>query len=80
MVATSSTQGTMIRVYSLPLGEKLYTFTRGIKMTTQYYLNFSRTDLFLLSTSETGTIHCFNLEEAEAKSKRESKSEIVKQA
>jgi autophagy-related protein 18 len=72
MVATSSTQGTMIRVYSLPFGEKLYTFTRGIKMTTQYYLNFSRTDLFLLSTSETGTIHCFNLEEAETKTNREA--------
>lgn len=56
----------------------MYTFTRGLKMTTQYYLNFSRTDLFLLSTSETGTIHCFNLEEAEAKMRREGKSEVVR--
>ena len=42
LVATCSTQGTMIRVFSLPRGEKLYSFTRGIKITTQYFLNFSR--------------------------------------
>jgi len=41
LAATCSTQGTMIRVYALPKGEKLYTFTRGIKNTTQYFLNFS---------------------------------------
>jgi len=29
MVATCSTQGSMIRVFSIPQGEKLYTFTRG---------------------------------------------------
>ena len=34
LVATCSTQGTMIRVFSIPNGEKLYTFTRGIKNTT----------------------------------------------
>lgn len=34
MVATCSTQGQMIRVFSIPNGEKLYTFTRGIKNTT----------------------------------------------
>jgi len=34
MGATSSTYGTMIRVYSIPDGQRLYTFTRGLKMTT----------------------------------------------
>lgn len=59
MVATCSTQGQMIRVFSIPNGEKLYTFTRGIKNTTQYCLNFSRNSAFLLSSSDTGTIHVF---------------------
>jgi autophagy-related protein 18 len=59
MVATCSTQGSMIRVYSIPQGENLYTFTRGIKNTTQYSLSFSNDSSFLLSSSNTGTIHLF---------------------
>jgi hypothetical protein len=65
----------MIRVYSLPEGTKLHTFTRGFKMTTQYYLSFSRTDEYLLSTSETGTIHFFSLKEA-TKDKPENHGEL----
>lgn len=61
MVATCSTQGQMIRVFSIPNGEKLFTFTRGIKNTTQYSLNFSNDSSFLLSSSDTGTIHVFQL-------------------
>lgn len=34
LVATCSTSGNMIRVFSLPKGEKLYSFTRGIKTTS----------------------------------------------
>lgn len=52
----------MIRVFALPTGEKLYTFTRGIKNTTQYFLNFSKDSQFLLSSSDSGTIHVFQLE------------------
>jgi len=52
----------MIRVYALPGGEKLYTFTRGIKNTTQYFLNFSQNQQFLLSSSDSGTIHVFELD------------------
>ena len=59
LVATCSTQGSMIRVFGLPNGEKLYTFTRGIKNTTQYFLNFSNDNCFLLSTSDSGTLHVF---------------------
>lgn len=53
----------MIRVFSIPQGEKLYTFTRGIKNTTQYFLNFSNDNCFLLSSSDSGTIHVFQMEE-----------------
>lgn len=61
LVATCSTSGSMIRVFSLPKGDKLYSFTRGIKNTVQYFLNFSRDSQFLISTSDTGTIHVFQL-------------------
>lgn len=63
MVATCSTQGQMIRVFSIPNGERLYSFTRGLKNTTQYSLNFSNDSSFLLSSSDTGTIHVFQLED-----------------
>ena len=67
LVATCSTQGQMIRVYSIPQGDKLYTFARGIKNTTQYFLNFSNDSCFLLSSSDTGTIHVFQLEDPKAR-------------
>lgn len=63
MVATCSTQGQMIRVFSIPGGEKLYTFSRGLKNATQFSLNFSKNSAFLLSSSDTGTIHVFQLED-----------------
>jgi autophagy-related protein 18 len=59
LAATCSTQGTMVRVFSLPKGEKLYSFARGIKNTTQYFLNFSRDSQYIVSTSDSGTIHLF---------------------
>jgi hypothetical protein len=57
----------MIRVFSLPGGERLFTFTRGIKNTTQYFLNFSRNSQFLLSSSDSGTIHAFQLDDKAGK-------------
>lgn len=59
MVATTSTQGQMIRVYAIPSGDKLFTFSRGYKNATQHALNFSIDSCFLLSSSDTGTIHLF---------------------
>ena len=63
IVATCSTQGTMIRVFNIPTGEKMFTFTRGIKNTTQYFLNFSNDACFLLSSSDSGTIHVFQMDD-----------------
>ena len=63
MVATCSTQGSMIRVFSIPQGEKLYTFTRGFGNTTQFSLNFSYDSCFLLSSSSTGTVHVFQMQD-----------------
>jgi autophagy-related protein 18 len=59
MVATSSTQGQMIRVFTLPAGEKLYNLTRGVGAATMYSLNFSNDSAYLLSSSDTGTVHIF---------------------
>lgn len=54
----------MIRVFSLPSGEKLFNFTRGISGATMYSLNFSNDSSYLLCSSDTGTIHVFQLEDA----------------
>ncbi len=53
----------MIRVYGIPSGDKLFTFSRGIKTTEQYFLNFSNDQCYLMSTSDTGTLHIFQLED-----------------
>ena len=43
-------------------------------MSTQYYLNFSINNTFLLSTSDTGSIHCFAIDEKFVEEKRPSTS------
>jgi autophagy-related protein 18 len=55
----------MIRVFSVVTGDKLYTFSRGLKTATQYSLSFSKNSAFLLSSSDTGTIHLYQLEDPE---------------
>jgi len=61
-VATCSCKGTMIRVFSLPKGEKLHTFSRGITNAMVYFLNFSRSSNHLIVSCDSGTIHVFPLE------------------
>lgn len=63
MIATSSTAGQMIRVFNLQSGDKLYTFSRGLKNATQYSLSFNKSSSLLMSSSDTGTIHLFQLED-----------------
>lgn len=64
MAATCSTHGSTIRVFSMPNGEKLYTFQRESKLTEHQYLNFSKNNLYLMNSSDTGTIHIFAMDES----------------
>ncbi|XP_068932669.1 WD repeat domain phosphoinositide-interacting protein 1 isoform X2 [Petaurus breviceps papuanus] len=62
-LASASEKGTVIRVFSVPEGQKLYEFRRGMKR----YVNinslvFSMDSQFLCASSNTETVHIFKLD------------------
>lgn len=60
-VATASEKGTLIRVYKVSSGKLLKEFRRGIKAVMITGLTFSSDNSLLLVSSNTGTIHLFDL-------------------
>ena len=62
-LATCSCKGTIIRVFSLPDGEKLCTFKRGINPAFIFYMNFSKEGDKLIVSSDKGIIDLFDIEE-----------------
>lgn len=70
-IATASEKGTVIRVFAVPSGEKMFEFRRGVKRcVTIYSLAFSADSLYLCSSSNTETIHIFKLEDQHDKEKQ----------
>ncbi|XP_036195740.1 WD repeat domain phosphoinositide-interacting protein 1 isoform X4 [Myotis myotis] len=62
-LASASEKGTVIRVFSVPEGQKLYEFRRGMKRyVTISSLAFSMDSQFLCASSNTETVHIFKLE------------------
>lgn len=61
LCATASVKGTMIRIFSLPEGNKLFSFKRGILSAEIYSINFSVDELFVVAASSTGTIHVYDI-------------------
>uniref|UniRef100_A0A8D1JK22 WD repeat domain phosphoinositide-interacting protein 1 n=1 Tax=Sus scrofa TaxID=9823 RepID=A0A8D1JK22_PIG len=62
-LASASEKGTVIRVFSVPEGQKLYEFRRGMKRyVTISSLVFSMDSQFLCASSNTETVHIFKLE------------------
>jgi autophagy-related protein 18 len=68
LLATSSTKGTIIRVFSLPEGEKLFTFKRGLYPAQTYSLRFSFDSNYLVCTSSSGSLHIFSLQHSSSPS------------
>lgn len=63
-IATASEKGTVIRVFSVTDGTKLYEFRRGVKRCVSISsLTFSTDSQFLCCSSNTETVHIFRLEE-----------------
>lgn len=63
-IATASDKGTIIRVFSVTDGSKIYEFRRGVKRCVSICcLAFSLCGEYLCSTSNTETVHVFKLEE-----------------
>ncbi|KKA22251.1 Autophagy-related protein 18 [Rasamsonia emersonii CBS 393.64] len=61
LLATASDKGTIIRVFSVPDGHKLYQFRRGSIPSRIYSMSFNTTSTLLCVSSATETIHIFKL-------------------
>ncbi|CAH1793942.1 unnamed protein product [Owenia fusiformis] len=62
-IATASEKGTVIRVFSVPDGQKIFEFRRGVKRCVEISsLAFSPDSTFLCASSNTETVHIFKLE------------------
>lgn len=63
MLASASEKGTVIRVFSIPDGLRLFEFRRGMKRYVSISsLSFSADGQFLCASSNTETVHIFKLE------------------
>ncbi|XP_015255267.1 PREDICTED: WD repeat domain phosphoinositide-interacting protein 1 [Cyprinodon variegatus] len=63
-LASASEKGTVIRVFSVPEGQKLFEFRRGMKRYVSISsLAFSADAQFLCASSNTETVHIFKLEQ-----------------
>lgn len=61
ILATASETGTIIRVFSVPQGRKLYQFRRGTYPSTIYSMSFNLSSTLLCVSSTTDTVHIFRL-------------------
>jgi autophagy-related protein 18 len=61
LLATASETGTIIRVFSIPSGTKLYQFRRGTYPSTIYSMSFNLSSTLLCVSSTTDTVHIFRL-------------------
>ena len=62
-LATCSCKGTIIRIFSLPDGEKLCSFKTGISPVFIFSLNFSKKGDKLITSCDKGVINIFDIEE-----------------
>ncbi|KIH95008.1 hypothetical protein SPBR_03728 [Sporothrix brasiliensis 5110] len=61
LLATASETGTIIRVFSVPKGQKLYQFRRGTYPSTIYSMSFNQDSSLLCVSSTSDTVHIFRL-------------------
>ncbi|CAN6664460.1 autophagy-related protein 18 [Trichomonascus vanleenenianus] len=61
LLATASDKGTIIRIFAVPSGRKLYQFRRGTYPSRVFSINFSLSASLLAVSSATETIHIFKL-------------------
>ena len=61
MLLTSSCKGTTINVFSLPNGDKITSYKRGINSAYIFWLGFSLSQEKIIISSDTGTINIFDL-------------------
>lgn len=77
LLATASEKGTIIRVFAIPEGTKLYQFRRGSIPARIYSMSFNSTSTLLSVSSATETVHIFRLV-SQSRSQRSSVSGPVR--
>lgn len=65
LLATASDKGTIVRVFNVHTGLKLYQFRRGTYPTKIYSISFSKNNKYVVATSSSETVHIFRLGEEE---------------
>lgn len=63
LLATASETGTIIRVFSVPNGQKLFQFRRGTYPSTIYSMSFNMASSLLCVSSASETVHIFRLQQ-----------------
>ncbi|KAK3320778.1 autophagy-like protein 18 [Cercophora scortea] len=66
LLATASETGTIIRVFAVPRGQKLFQFRRGTYPSTIYSMSFNLSSTLLCVSSTSDTVHIFKLVNAQA--------------
>lgn len=61
LLATASDKGTVIRVFSVPNGDRLHEFRRGSYPAKIYSISFNTASTLLCVSSDTETVHIFKL-------------------
>ncbi|GAA6062773.1 hypothetical protein JCM10212_006886 [Sporobolomyces blumeae] len=61
LLASASDKGTVIRVFSLPNGDKVHEFRRGSYSAQIYSISFNAASTLLAVSSDTETVHIFKL-------------------
>ncbi|KAG0164058.1 autophagy protein [Apophysomyces sp. BC1034] len=67
LLATASEKGTVIRVFSIPDGNKIYQFRRGSYPAKIYSMSFNLVSSLLCVSSDTETVHIFKLANGDPK-------------
>ena len=60
-IVTCSCKGTIIRVFNIPKGDRLYTFRRGMNSAQVFSINFNINSNHVILSSNSGTIHLFKM-------------------
>nr|KAJ3420658.1 autophagy protein [Polyrhizophydium stewartii] len=63
LVATASDKGTVIRVFSVPQGQKLFQFRRGTYPARIFSMAFNLESTMLAISSDSDTVHIFKLDD-----------------
>lgn len=74
LMASASEKGTIIRIFSIPDGKKLYQFRRGSMPSRIFCMSFNAVSTLLCVSSATETIHIFKLASPDQKSSTTQKT------